>query len=149
MFKKSNYPEVQNKISSSGKKAETIIGPAIKVKGNFNGKGNTIIEGELEGSLKTDADVFVGSNANILANIKAKTAKIGGKIVGDIKIDEHLDIMSSANLSGNIECKTLSIESGAVINGQFKMTPEGEAEKKTSKEQGLKNNSTKKNGSEK
>ncbi len=107
---------------TNNKKAETIIGPAIKVKGNFKGKGNTVVEGELEGSLKTDSDVFVGDNAKILANINAKTARIGGKVVGDIKIEGHLDIVASANLSGNIECSSVSVEKGAAINGQFKMS---------------------------
>jgi cytoskeletal protein CcmA (bactofilin family) len=67
MFKKNNK-------SNHFKKIETVIGPNIKVKGNFNGSGNTVVEGFLEGSLKTNGNVFVGDKANIVANIKAKTA---------------------------------------------------------------------------
>ena len=42
----------ENKLEKF-KDAETIIGASIKVKGNFQGQGNIIIEGSLEGSLKT------------------------------------------------------------------------------------------------
>lgn len=133
MFKKQNNS--QHKISS--KKVETIIGPAIKVKGNFHGQGNTVVEGELEGSLKTDADVFVGDNARILANIEAKTARIGGKVSGDIKIKGHLEIVASANIEGNIECESLSVESGSVINGKFKM-----ADQKNGSKRSFKNNTS-------
>src|SRR6056297_661062 len=93
------------------KKIETVIGPNIKVKGNFNGEGNTVIEGSLEGSLKTNGDVYIGDNAKVLANIKSKTARVGGVVTGDIYASGHLEIVSSARISGNIECKTLSVES--------------------------------------
>ncbi|HMB65613.1 MAG TPA: polymer-forming cytoskeletal protein [Patescibacteria group bacterium] len=127
MFNKQSDP--QNK--SVSKKVETIIGPAIKVKGNFHGQGNTVVEGELEGSLKTDADVFVGDNAKILANIEAKTARLGGQISGDIKILSHLEIVASAHITGNIECESLTVESGAVINGEFKMAKSGDSKKES------------------
>ena len=38
------------------KDAETVIGSSIKVKGNFQGQGNIVIEGSVEGSLKTAAN---------------------------------------------------------------------------------------------
>ena len=41
------------------KNAETIIGQSIKVKGNFHGQGNMIIEGSVEGSIKTNNFLLV------------------------------------------------------------------------------------------
>lgn len=108
------------------KKIETIIGPSIKVKGNFNGQGNTVVEGVLEGSLKTDAHVFVGNNAKVKANIDAKTAKIGGAIEGNIKTAKGLEITQTARISGDIYCGDLSVESGAIINGQCIMNKEAD-----------------------
>ena len=128
MFKKENGENL-----TDPKKAETIIGPSIKVKGNFKGQGNTVIEGILEGSLKTDADVYVGDNAQIFANIEAKTARIGGRIKGNIKTEKHLQIVASAKIAGDIYCSSLSVESGAVINGQLIM--DQEKNKKTDKQE--------------
>ncbi len=116
------------------KKIETVIGPNIKVKGNFNGEGNTVIEGSLEGSLKTNGDVYIGDNAKVLANIKSKTARVGGVVTGDIYASGHLEIVSSARISGNIECKTLSVESGSLLNGQCTMYSQTQ-EKETKKEE--------------
>ena len=45
MFSKDNKPE-------KFKDAETIIGASVKVKGNFQGQGNIIIEGALEGLVR-------------------------------------------------------------------------------------------------
>ncbi len=122
-----------NQTSHSIKEAETIIGPSIKVKGNFHGQGNIIVEGQVEGSIKTNSYLLVGDKANILANISAKNAKIGGRVEGDIKVEGFLEINSSAIILGNIEAKEISIEKGAKFNGTCKMT-ENQKQEETLKE---------------
>lgn len=106
------------------KDAETIIGPSIKVKGNFNGKGNIIIDGTLEGSLKTDANVFIGEKARVNANIDANEALISGEISGNIKIKKYLAIGKTAYITGDVQCGEISIERGALINGQIIVSAE-------------------------
>ena len=112
----------QQEEKTNFKEVETIIGPSVKVKGNFNGQGNIIVEGIVEGSVKTNGNIFIGDKAKILANIEAKEAKIGGKIIGNIKVKNYLEITALANIAGDIECTSLSIEKGAVLNGKCTMT---------------------------
>lgn len=101
------------------KDAETIIGASIKVKGNFNGQGDIVIEGMLEGSLKTEANVFIGEKAKVSANIEASEAMISGEISGNIKIKKYLAIGKTAKISGDVQCGEISIERGASITGQI------------------------------
>lgn len=103
------------------KQAETIIGPQIKVKGNFHGQGNVTIEGSVEGDIKTTSFLLVGDKAVINANIEAKDAKISGETKGNIKISGYLEITSSAKITGDIEALELSIEKGALLNGNCLM----------------------------
>lgn len=100
---------------------ETIIGPSVKVKGDFNGLGNIIIEGALEGNLKTNGSLQIGEKAKVTANIEAKEAKIGGEVRGNIKIKNYLEIVSTAKIYGDIEASNLSIERGAFLNGKCSM----------------------------
>lgn len=100
------------------KNVETIIGPAIKVKGDFNGKGDIVIDGTLEGSLKTDGHLLVGDKARITANIKAGEARIAGEVTGNIKIEGYLELSSTAKIYGDIDCLSLAIEKGAHFNGK-------------------------------
>lgn len=109
---------------------ETVIGPSIKVKGDFNGQGNIIVEGVVEGSLKTNGNLEVGKTAQITANIEAKEAKIGGQVAGNIKIKGFLEITATAKIFGDIETSGLSIERGAVFNGKCAMTDQAEEVKK-------------------
>jgi len=114
MFKKQDEKE---KI----KEVETIIGPSIRVKGNFNGQGNIVVEGILEGSLKTNGDIFIGDTAKITAGIEARELRVGGEVNGNIKIRKHVEIAASAKIMGDIECASISIERGAILNGKCSM----------------------------
>lgn len=117
----------------SVKEAETVIGPSVKVSGDFNGNGNIIVEGIFEGSLKTSGNLYVGDRAKIKASIEAKEARIGGEINGNIKIGGHLEITSTAKILGDIECSHISIARGAVFNGKCDMKKEAREEKPLAK----------------
>jgi len=120
MFSKKNHPE-------KFKDAETIIGSTIKVKGNFHGQGNIIVEGNLEGSLKTEASLFIGDHAKIAANVEAQEAIINGEVRGNIKVKKSLAIGETAKIFGDIQYGEISVERGGIINGQLLM---GEGSKK-------------------
>lgn len=100
---------------------ETVIGPSVKVKGDFNCQGNIIVEGTVDGNLKTNGSLEVGNKAKITAQVEAKEAKIGGEITGNVKIKGFLEITNTAKIYGDIEASVLSIERGAVFNGKCAM----------------------------
>ncbi len=106
------------------KDAETIIGASIRVKGNFNGRGDIVIEGFLEGSLKTETNVFIGEQAKVNANVEASEALINGEISGNIKIKKYLAIGKTAKIKGDVQCGEISIERGASITGQILVSAE-------------------------
>lgn len=101
------------------KDAETVIGSSIKVKGNFQGKGNIVIEGMLEGSVKTEANLFIGEEARVVANIESLDSSIHGEVHGNIKSKGYLAIGKTAKIFGDIQYAEISIEKGALINGQL------------------------------
>ncbi|HTW96282.1 MAG TPA: polymer-forming cytoskeletal protein [Candidatus Methylomirabilis sp.] len=117
------------------REAETIIGPSVMVKGNFNSSGNIVIEGVLKGGVKTAGHVYIGDKANIVADIEAKSARVGGEVRGNLKIEDYLQVVSSAKIFGDVDCLSLSVESGAIINGKIVMSKDLPADKKEVKEQ--------------
>ena len=128
MFNKQSQEEGFNEF-------ETVIGPSVKVKGDFNCQGNIIVEGMVEGSLKTNGNLEVGDKAKITADVEAKEAKIGGEISGNVKIKGFLEITATAKIFGDIEASALSIERGSIFNGKCAMTAgSSEAVKKLSKD---------------
>jgi len=117
MFKSQNSEE-------GFKKIETIIGPSVKVKGDFNSHGNIIVEGIVEGTLKTKGNLRVGSQAKITADVEAKEAKISGEVTGNLKIKGYLELSATAKVTGDIEAVSMSIERGAILNGKCAMPAE-------------------------
>lgn len=115
MFKKDSK---ENKITDE---VETIIGPSVKVEGNFFSQGNIIIGGIIKGKIFTAGNLRVNENAKIEADIEAANAVIAGEVIGNIKILKNLQIMSSAKIIGDIITDSLSIEEGAKLNGKCAM----------------------------
>ena len=131
MFNK-NQPVHQTKT------IETIIGPSVKVEGDFKGEGDLVVEGMLIGNLTTKNNLKIGQNAIIKAEIKANNAFVSGKIKGNITIKGKIEITSTAVIMGNIKAQIISIESGALIQGSLtmpvsdiKLEPQEEKEEET------------------
>ncbi len=115
----------KNQPVVSSKNIETIIGPSVKVEGDFKGEGDLIIEGMLVGNLTTKNNLKIGQGAVVEATVKANNAFIAGHVRGNISIKGKLDITSSAVIVGDIKATILSIEAGALIQGNISM-PSGE-----------------------
>lgn len=108
------------------KEIETIVGPSVNIKGDFHGSGNIVVEGSVEGSLKSDKMISIKNKAKVVAEVQAHDAIIGGHVKGNIKIAGYLEVLNSAKIIGDIEAKIISIEKGAVFVGSCQMKSEQE-----------------------
>lgn len=116
--------------TSDNKEIETIIGPSVKVNGDFNGQGDIVIEGIFEGTLKTNGGLYVGEKAKINGNVEAASAQISGEVTGNMKIKGYLEMAPSAKIIGDIEILEISIARGAILNGKCLMISKPKAETK-------------------
>ncbi len=97
--------------------AETIIGAGVKVDGTFTAFGNVIVKGQLLGSLKTESDVNIKEGGSVDADIKAKNATVAGEVDGNLEVNQKIQLAKSAKVTGDINCQVLSIEEGAILQG--------------------------------
>ncbi len=103
---------------SNFNEAETIIGESVQVKGNFESNGNIIVNGILNGTIKTKGSILIGDKAKVSANVSAEEISVRGQITGNLDINGYIAIGSSAKIFGDIECSQISVERGAEINGK-------------------------------
>jgi len=102
---------------------ETIIGPSVKVEGDFVSDGNVLVQGIVNGSLKTKGNLRVEKGARIKASVEAANALVFGEIKGNVTIQGNLEIGESATLEGDIATKIVSVAPGAAISGHCLVTP--------------------------
>ncbi|MFH1047331.1 MAG: polymer-forming cytoskeletal protein [Patescibacteria group bacterium] len=104
-----------------GREPETIISASVKVEGDFVSQGNVLIEGEVEGSLRTEKDLRVGEHARISADVFAASATVAGEVRGNIEVSGRLELEPTAKIYGDVKTADLIVASGAVINGKLVM----------------------------
>lgn len=110
------------KENQSGvQETDTIIGPSVKVEGDFVTEGNIIVEGIICGTIKTSQNLKVGAESKIFANISAENALISGEIQGNLSISGKLELTSTAKIFGDVKTGNISIANGALINGKYQM----------------------------
>ena len=107
--------EVENKLPN-------IIGLGTKVVGDIDTNGDLRIDGVIEGNIVSKGKLVLGSAGSIKGTIKCVNAEISGSFEGKIEVSELLSLKSSAVFKGEMSVNKLSIEPGAVFNGNCSMT---------------------------
>lgn len=121
--------------------SDTVIGPSVRVEGDVVSQGNIQVDGAVSGTIETAANLAVGEQAKLAANVKAQNAYLAGHLKGNLLVQERLELAATAKVDGDITAKVLVMAEGAQLNGRCQMgttTPasigagSGRSSKKTS-----------------
>ncbi len=100
---------------------ETVIGPSVRVEGNFVGAGDVVVEGQLTGTLKTDKSLRIGEAAKLKADVEAADILVAGEVRGNVRTKGKLSLAATGKIFGNVEAASLSVMEGAVLHGKCSM----------------------------
>ncbi len=125
-----------NDMQTTPHEVETIVGPSVKVEGDFNSQGNVLIQGVVSGNVKTEKYLQVEEGARINANVQAESCKISGEVHGNIRAKTSLELTPTAHVVGDIEAKTLIISPGAILHGKCSMLAGADVDGKKGKRKG-------------
>lgn len=96
------------------------IGKSIEIKGDLTGKEDLVIEGTVEGRVELpEAQLTVGANGTIQAEIRAKSVVVIGKVSGNIHGTERIEIQATGVVQGDVSAPRLVVAEGAVLNGNI------------------------------
>jgi cytoskeletal protein CcmA (bactofilin family) len=118
MLKGSSY-------ESTSSEEATVISKGVKIEGKLSCSGSIRLDGEVKGDISSQSAVIIGENGKVNGQINAENITIGGKVTGTVRAKEKLVLDAKANLQGDIFSKIISVESGAVFNGNCKMGDTG------------------------
>lgn len=74
------------------------------------------VDGKLEGSIDSKAEVIIGQSGVVDGEIKARRILVSGSFFGKIEA-ERLEIVASGKVTGEVSVAQLIVESGAHFNG--------------------------------
>ncbi len=66
---------------------------------------------------------MIGPQANIKAEISARTVIISGEVVGDIVATERIELKMPGKLKGNISAPLVIMDEGVLFEGHCAMAP--------------------------
>lgn len=108
----------KKKKKKRSKNIETVISSGTKIEGTIKVEESIRIDGELEGELIAQGDVFVGKNGKLKADVEGDDVMIAGEVEGNVKAEGKLEIVDTAKLIGDICISNLVIHDGAVFKGR-------------------------------
>lgn len=98
-----------------------VIGPGTKITGDVISEGDFRIDGELEGTLKTDGRVIIGQDGFIKGKVECANADVEGKFSGEFVVNNILTAKSTARITGDVIVGQISTEPGASFNATCNM----------------------------
>jgi len=121
MFSKN---QVQGQIKESHvdfDKFDTLIGKNSSFEGTLKASGTIRIDGEVQGELLIDGDVYIGENSRIIGNISGVNVIISGLVEGNITATDKIKITSNGRLIGDVSVKSIIVDEDAFFEGRCKM----------------------------
>jgi len=108
--------------------AATVIGRSMKVRGEFSGSDDLLVDGEIEGVLKlASSRLTVRAEGVVRATVLAQEVVVMGRIEGEIRATGRVELRSGAVVVGDVYSSRLSMEDGAVLRGKVDPTKAAEA----------------------
>jgi cytoskeletal protein CcmA (bactofilin family) len=96
------------------------VGKSVVFKGELVSSEDMSIDGRVEGTVDVrDHTLTIGPDADIHANISAKTITIHGAVTGSIKASEKVDIRDTGKVDGNITAPRVVMAEGADLHGRI------------------------------
>ena len=101
---------------------KAYLGSDALFKGTLSFEGTVRIDGKFEGRVNTSDTLVVGETGDLEADIEAGTVICRGKMRGTIVASKKVEMHPSSKIVGDVQTPALSIELGAVLDGNCNMT---------------------------
>lgn len=127
----------RNRTEQGPGTGSTIIGSDTQLVGDLTLSDSLHVDGRIEGDIRSQADVTLGSSGEVVGEIHARRVLVSGSMDGRIDA-ERLEIIAGGVVEGNVRVTDLVIEPGGRFNGSSEIRqaePESvtEVQKKPSK----------------
>lgn len=100
---------------------DSILGPTLKFKGELSAEEDLLILGTVEGSIKHTAQLTIGEQGSIKADIDADRITVDGTVIGNLAATSSVCVRKGADVQGDIYAPTVSLYEGCRFKGKIDM----------------------------
>lgn len=100
----------------------------------LSGPTELLIEGEVEGEIRVESAVMIGTEGVVRGPISAQVVRVGGRVVGNVQAMDRVEVAPSGSLDGDISAPRVVIAEGSFFKGRVDMRADRDKEKDKDKE---------------
>lgn len=104
---------------------ENVVGRSAFVRGELSAEGAFRIDGTIEGTVASRAEVVVGETGVVRGDVVGSDVVVAGQILGNVRCTGHLEILAKGKVEGDISAQSVRIETGGVFRGTSYMGAAG------------------------
>ena len=101
---------------------KAYLGSDALFRGTLSFEGTVRIDGKFEGQVNTNDTLVIGETGDMKADVNVGTLVCKGKLNGSVVASKKIEMHPASKITGDIQTPALSIELGAVLDGQLNMT---------------------------
>lgn len=121
-------------MNDDGNGEGTIVGANVKLQGTISDNNDIVIHGAVEGEVISEKNINITPSAVVKGPIRGMVITVAGTVEGDIDGTEKTEVLPTGKVIGSINTSELIIQSGAIFNGECKMTAESKMVRETKPE---------------
>ena len=99
-----------------------VLSSGVSIKGDVTFRNELLIDGEVEGTIKSSGALIIGQHARIRADITAGAVTIHGTVNGNVSASERCVLEPGGAVRGDIEAPRLALDENATFLGSAKIT---------------------------
>ena len=101
---------------------KAYLGSDALFKGTLSFEGTVRIDGRFEGTVQTNDTLVIGETGDMQADIDVGILVCKGKLKGTVVASKKIEMHPASKIAGNVKTPAMSMELGAVLDGQLNMT---------------------------
>ncbi|MBB1295296.1 polymer-forming cytoskeletal protein [Pseudoalteromonas sp. SR44-5] len=122
--KKSTVSSSANSQLKRTSHTPSIISEDVRLTGSLVSQGEVQLDGRIDGDVRVN-HLVIGNTGCVEGSVVAESVIVKGKVIGSLNASKVV-IERSAQVHGDVYQDTLSIDAGAIIEGNLKQRHEAE-----------------------
>jgi cytoskeletal protein CcmA (bactofilin family) len=115
-------PQPDSPPKTAAAPAVPNAGSSIRVKGEISASEDLVLHGRIEGKVSLPDHVLtIGPQAQITAEILARTLIIQGSMTGNVTATERFEIRPNGRMTGDVTCPSVVMNEGSEFSGRVDM----------------------------